>query len=54
MYQDVAVYHKASQTMLIWDATFTATSTPPKILTEEEEYVCALLFYAHDTKDKDI
>eukprot|EP00548_Thalassiothrix_antarctica_P007548 CAMPEP_0194150766 /NCGR_PEP_ID=MMETSP0152-20130528/45063_1 /TAXON_ID=1049557 /ORGANISM="Thalassiothrix antarctica, Strain L6-D1" /LENGTH=292 /DNA_ID=CAMNT_0038854005 /DNA_START=263 /DNA_END=1139 /DNA_ORIENTATION=- len=52
MYQDVAVYHKSSRTMLICDATFAATSTPPRLLTEEEEYVRALLFHARDTKDE--
>lgn len=51
MFQDVAVYHKASGTMLICDAVFAVTEEPPRILTEEEEYTRALLFHARETKD---
>ena len=51
MFQDVALYHKASDTMLICDAVFAVTEEPPIILTEEEEYTRALLFHARDEKD---
>lgn len=51
MYQDVALFHKPSQTLLVCDAVFGVTETPPKILTEEEEYTRALLFHARDNKD---
>jgi len=52
MFQDVALYHKASDTMMICDAVFAVTQEPPLILTEEEEYTRALLFHARDTKDE--
>lgn len=52
MYQDVALYHKASETLLVCDAIFAVTEEPPRILTEEEEYTRALLFHARDTKDE--
>jgi len=52
MFQDVALYHKKSETMLICDAVFAVTEEPPKILTEEEEYTRALLFHARDAKDE--
>ncbi len=51
MFQDVALYHKASDSMLICDAVFAVTEEPPVILTEEEEYTRALLFHARDEKD---
>jgi len=51
MYQDVALYHKQSETMFICDAVFAVTEEPPKILTEEEEYTRALLFHARESKD---
>ncbi|GFH45818.1 hypothetical protein CTEN210_02292 [Chaetoceros tenuissimus] len=52
MFQDVALYHKQSETMLVCDAVFAVTDEPPKILTEEEEYTRALLFHAKDSKDE--
>jgi len=52
MFQDVALFHKQSQTMLICDAVFAVTEEPPKILTMEEEYTRALLFHARETKDE--
>ena len=48
MFQDVAVWHKSSQTLLICDAVFATTSNPPPILTEEPEYTRALLFHARE------
>ena len=52
MYQDVALYHKPSESVMICDALFAVTKEPPKILTDEEEYTRALLFHARDTKDE--
>lgn len=52
MYQDVALYHKPSGSVLVCDAVFAVTEDPPRILTEEEEYTRALLFHARDTKDE--
>mmetsp|Transcript_13032 Transcript_13032/g.18985 ORF Transcript_13032/g.18985 Transcript_13032/m.18985 type:complete len:494 (-) Transcript_13032:75-1556(-) len=52
MYQDVALYHKQSKTLLVCDAVFGVSGEPPRILTEEEEYTRALLFHARDTKDE--
>jgi len=52
MFQDVALYHKPSDTMLVCDAVFAVTEEPPLILTQEEEYTRALLFHARDTKDE--
>jgi len=52
MYQDVALFHKSSGTMLVCDAIFAVDGTPPRILTEEEEYTRALLFHARETKDE--
>ncbi|CAJ1934945.1 unnamed protein product [Cylindrotheca closterium] len=52
MYQDVAIYHKPSESVMICDALFAVTKEPPKILTDEEEYTRALLFHARDTKDE--
>ena len=52
MYQDVALYHKPSDTLLVCDAIFAVTDEPPRLLTEEEEYTRALLFHARDTKDE--
>ena len=51
MYQDVALYHKPSDTMMVCDAVFAVTEEPPLILTEEEEYTRALLFHARESKD---
>jgi hypothetical protein len=47
-YQDVAVWHKASGTLLICDAIIAVNDEPPAILTEEPEYTKALLFHARD------
>ena len=52
MFQDVALYHKVSGSLLVCDAVFAVTDEPPVILTEEEEYTRALLFHARDTKDE--
>lgn len=52
MYQDVALFHKPSQTVLVCDAVFAVNGDPPKILQEEEEYTRALLFHARDSKDE--
>ncbi len=54
MYQDVALLHKPSQTVMVCDAVFAVDGNgePPKILTEEEEYVRALLWHARETKDE--
>ena len=52
MYQDVALYHKSSGSVMICDALFVVTEEPPKILTDEEDYTRALLFHARDTKDE--
>ncbi|KAL7539554.1 hypothetical protein ACHAXR_009384, partial [Thalassiosira sp. AJA248-18] len=54
MYQDVALFHHPSNTMLVCDAVFAVTDQPPRILTDEEEYTRALLFHARDTKDEDV
>jgi len=52
MYQDVAMFHKPSKTLLICDAVFAASDEPPPILMEEPEYTRALLFHARDSKDE--
>lgn len=52
MYQDVAMLHKPSKTLLVCDAIFAVNGDPPRILEEEEEYTRALLFHARDTKDE--
>jgi len=54
MYQDVAMLHKPSKTLLVCDAIFAVNGTPPKILTEEEEYTRALLFHARDAKNETV
>lgn len=51
MYQDVAIFHKSSKTLLICDAVFAVSPDPPIILTEEPDYTRALLFHARDSKD---
>lgn len=48
VYQDVAVWHKPSKTLLVCDALFVASDEPPKILTAIPEYTKALLFHARD------
>jgi len=52
MYQDVALVHKPSRTVLVCDALFAATEEPPAILTQVPEYTRALLFHARDKKDE--
>ena len=52
MYQDVALFHKPSKTLLVCDAVFAVNGEPPRILTEEEEYTRALLFHAREYKDE--
>lgn len=51
MYQDLALLHVPSKTLLICDAVFGVDGTPPRILTEEEEYTRALFFHARESKD---
>lgn len=51
MFQDVGLLHKSSKTLLVSDALFATTKEPPVILTQEPEYVRALLFHARDSKD---
>jgi hypothetical protein len=48
-FQDVAFYHKASNTLLLCDTIVAVDENPPTILVEEEEYVKALLFHARDS-----
>ena len=45
-FQDVALYHKPSKTVLLCDALLAVTDEPPAILTSDPEYVRALLFHA--------
>lgn len=52
LYQDVALLHRPSGTVLVCDAVFAVTDEPPRVLTEEDEYVRALLFHARDSKDE--
>ena len=47
-FQDVALLHKPSKTLLLCDALLAVTDEPPAILTSEPEYVKALLFHARD------
>ncbi|GMH52589.1 hypothetical protein TrRE_jg7907 [Triparma retinervis] len=47
-YQDAAFYHKSSKTLLVCDAVFGVTDTPPEIMVEVPEYRRALLFHARD------
>lgn len=54
MYQDVAMFHKPSKTLLVCDAIFAVNGEPPRILTQEEEYTRALLFHARDYKDEEV
>jgi hypothetical protein len=48
-FQDVAFYHKSSNTLLLCDTIVAVDENPPSILVEEEEYVKALLFHARDS-----
>ena len=47
-FQDVALYHKPSKSLLLCDALLAVTDEPPEILTCEPEYTRALLFHARD------
>lgn len=47
-FQDVALYHRPSKTLLLCDAVLSVTEEPPPILTSDPEYVRALLFHARD------
>ena len=47
-FQDVALYHKASRSVLLCDALLAVTDEPPPILTSDPEYTRALLFHARD------
>lgn len=47
-FQDVALFHKPSKTLLVCDAVLAVTDEPPAILTAEPEYLRALLFHARD------
>ena len=49
MYQDVALFHGPSKTLLVCDALLATTEEPPPLLTREPEYVKALLFHARDS-----
>ncbi|NER26015.1 MAG: DUF4336 domain-containing protein [Symploca sp. SIO1C2] len=49
MYQDVALWHKSSETLLICDALFATTDDPPAALVDLPEYRQALLFHARDS-----
>jgi len=51
-FQDVALFHKPSKTLLICDTVFATGIDPPVILTEEPDYTRALLFHARDEKDE--
>jgi Domain of unknown function (DUF4336) len=53
-FQDVALLHKPSKTLMVCDAVFAAGREPPAILTAEPEYTRALLFHARDAKDEDV
>jgi hypothetical protein len=48
MYQDVALFHKPSKTLLVCDALFATTTEPPLILQQDPDSVKALLFHARD------
>jgi len=47
-FQDVALLHKPSKTLLVTDVVLAVTEDPPEILTSEPEYVKALLFHARE------
>ena len=47
-FQEAAFYHKASNTLLLCDSLVAVNDEPPAILTEEPEYIRALLFHARD------
>lgn len=47
-FQEAAFYHKASNTLLLCDTLVAVNNEPPAILTDEPEYVRALLFHARD------
>mmetsp|Transcript_26416 Transcript_26416/g.83928 ORF Transcript_26416/g.83928 Transcript_26416/m.83928 type:complete len:136 (+) Transcript_26416:480-887(+) len=49
-FQDVALYHRPSKTLLLCDAMLSVTEEPPPILTSDPEYVRALLFHARDAR----
>ena len=52
MFQDVALVHKPTKTLLVCDAVLAVTNQPPNILTDEPEYTRALLFHARDRADE--
>ena len=47
-FQDVALFHKPTRTVLLCDALLAVTEEPPPILTCDPEYTRALLFHARD------
>jgi hypothetical protein len=47
-FQDVALLHRPSKTVLLCDSLLAVTEEPPPILTADPEYVRALLFHARD------
>ena len=47
-FQDVAVWHKKTGTVMLCDTLIAVNDEPPAILTEEIEYTRALLFHARD------
>lgn len=49
MYQDVALFHRSTKTLIVCDALLATTAEPPPLLTQEPEYVKALLFHARDS-----
>jgi hypothetical protein len=51
-FQDVALVHKTTGTLLVCDAILSVKNNPPVILTDEPEYTRALLFHARDSKDE--
>jgi len=48
LYQDVAVFHRPSSSLLLVDAVQSISAEPPQILTAEPRYRRALLYHARD------
>ena len=48
IYQDAALFHEPSRTLLVCDAVVSINAEPPAILTAEPEYTRALLYHARD------
>lgn len=47
-FQDVALFHAQSKTLLVCDSLFATNGDPPAILESDPEYTRALLFHARD------